>query len=256
MGTSAMKGQERDAELLQTLVFYMEPQLLLLRSANARNVFAVAVPHENMCHPFFTAEVRENVFNRYMDGKADLNFVLRNAAFDKYYLFDLGEAENGNVRMRPIAKSYAEENELFPEPGIFSRSHTHIFKVRQTEGLAVHRFGIDGNWQANDFSHFNAKIANLYGLFSVLRRLDADSAGSEFQERSYMKRLVRDRFWRGGGSYLGFYDDLYDHIRNLNSLEVESIIYQSPGQIVFRGDALAFAEIDQIIEVFPITIPN
>jgi hypothetical protein len=201
-----------------------------------------------MRHPFFAAEVRENVFNKYFDGKADLNYVMRNAVYDKYYMFDLGDAAGGSVRMRPIEKTYAEEHEFFPEPGAFARSHTHTFNPRHTEGVTVHRFGIDGNWQANDFSHFHAKIANLYGLFSVLRRLD--DVEPEIPERAYMRQLVRERFWRGGGSYVGFYDELYDHIRNLSPLEVESIVYQSPGQIVFRGDAAAFAEIDQIVDVF------
>jgi hypothetical protein len=67
----------RRATLIQPLVFYLEPQLLLLESEKSRKVLAVAVPHPRFHHAFFAAEIRDNIVSRYFDGKADLNYAMR-----------------------------------------------------------------------------------------------------------------------------------------------------------------------------------
>lgn len=237
----------RRARLIQPLVFYLEPQLLLLESEKGRKVLALAVPHPKFHHAFFAAEIRDNIMSRYFDGKADLNYTLRNAAYDKYYLFDLSQVKDNDVEMQPFPRGIAEERGYFPDPGAFARSHTLPYNTRDEHGVGVRTFFIDGNWQANDFSHFHSKVANLYGLFSILARLDGDAVDDE---RDYVRTLIRERFWRGGGSYVGFYDQLYDHVRSLQPLEVKAIQYQSPGQISFRGNMHALAEIDQVVEKF------
>jgi hypothetical protein len=109
-------------------------------------------------------------------------------------------------------------------------------------------FRIDGNWSASDFSHFHGKISNLYAMMLILNRMDLP--GVEQVEKAYIKDSIERRFWMGGGSYIGFYDDLFDHVKSLNPLDVERIQYASPGQIALRGDGEAFSDIDRIIDTF------
>ena len=245
-----MRGQQasRSATLLQTLVFYMGPQLLLLRSEINRKVLALAVPHPIMDHAFFAAEIRDHIAARYFAGKSDLNYTLRNAAYHKYYIFDASEFDGNEIIMKSFSKEDAEERGYFPDPGSFSRSHTVQYDLHDTENIGVRTFAIDGNWQANDFSHFHARVANLYGLFSILGQLERPAPDTA--EEGYLRRLIRDRYWRGGGSYVGFYDELFDRVQNLQPLEVKSIQYQSPGKIAFSGNINVLTEIEQLIDRF------
>src|ERR1700730_7213311 len=239
--------QEQTASIVQTLVFYRGPQLILLRSDRDRNVCAIAVTNPDFRQAYFAAEIRDNIVQRYFDGKADLNYAMRNSVADRYYIFDLTDVTDNTVVLRPFSKEIAQQNEYFPDPGMFSRTHTTQYNIRTIPGTVSHVFKIDGNWEARDISYFHTKITNLYALFSSLNKLDGGDAD---EEREFVRNLIQERFWRGGGSYVGFYDDLYDHIRIANPLAVESIQYNSPGQIVFRGDSTVFAEIHQIVDVF------
>ena len=142
-----MIGQQptRHATLIQPLVIYIEPQLLLLRSEKERLVLALAVPHGELEHAFFSAEIREGVASRYFDGKADLNYAMRNAAYDKYYMFDLSEFRDTNVEMKTFPRETAEREGYFPDPGAFARSHTVPYNVRRFEGIGIKRYTIDGS---------------------------------------------------------------------------------------------------------------
>src|SRR4051794_24539354 len=86
-----MRGSRHDktATFVQTLIFYDEPQLVLLRSENGADIIGVAVYRPDMEHPFFACEVRKKAFRRYLEGKADLHYVFKDAVKEKYYFFDL-----------------------------------------------------------------------------------------------------------------------------------------------------------------------
>lgn len=235
----------RRATLIQTLVFYDEPQLILLRSDRGNSVLAVAVPHPELLHAYFACEVREKTFNRYMQGKADLHFVFTDAMRHRYFLIDLQDDGEDEFEMLPLSKEEAAEPEFWPLPGSFSRSHTRPYEGMPEKPAATKTLKIDGTWGANDFSHFYGKTANLYAVFTSLTRLDQQS---DNKERAYLRDSIQTRLWRGGGSYVGFYDDLFDHVQAISPLEIASISYASPGQLVLRGDGEIFPKIDRVIE--------
>src|SRR5258708_133335 len=89
----------------------------------------------------------------------------------------------------------------------------------------------------------------FYALFVVLHRIGGRNNATE---RGFIRKAIQDRFWRGGGSYLGFYDDLMERNRllSLSPLEVAKIQYASPGVISLRGDRKVLSDINDIIEVF------
>ena len=244
-----MKGHSiaKTASLCEVLVFYDGPQLLLLKTDRTYSMLAVAISRNLIKHPFFAVEVKDKVLDRYFDGKADLHFVFKNALGHRYYFFDLETSKNKTVELEKATTDEAQFEPYWPEPGAFSRMHTNPFKLRELAEAALKVFNIDGTWGANDFSQFHGKMSDLYAFYSLLNNLDGSSARTE---RGYMKRAIQERFWQGGGSYLGFYDDLEEHVKSISPLEVARIQYASPGQIAFRGGKDALADIEQIMEVF------
>jgi hypothetical protein len=244
-----MNGRQllRTAKFVQTLIFYDQPQLILLTSDRNENVIGVAISKPDMEYPFFCGEVRNSTFSRYLEGRADLRYLLDDAIRQKYYFLDLKETEGDDIPLIPADADEARNPAYWPLPGAFSRSHTFPYGVRPQSGTATKVFKIDGNWSASDFSHFHGKISNLYAMMIVLHNTETDH--SEL-ERRYIKESIQRRFWAGGGSYVGFYDDLFNHVRISKPLDVAKIVYASPGQIALSGDADAFSDIGRIIEQF------
>jgi hypothetical protein len=237
----------RTAKINEALVYYDEPQLLLLTSDRDVQMIAVAVRRSGMQRPFFSCEVRDKIFDRYLDGRADLHYVFKEARREMYYFFDLENETDGWVSLRKATDAEVQDDTYWPKIGFFSRSHTIQYQLRPVFEDSLQEYKIDGNWEARDFSQFHGKISDLYALFSVLNRLDAKQPISE---RELMKRCIRDRFWQGGGSYVGFYDDLFSHVKSISPLSVARIQYASPGSFALRGNKDALYDITQMIETF------
>src|ERR1700720_1030147 len=95
-----MNGRRNDktATFVQTLIFYDEPQLILLRSETGADIIGVAVSRPDMEHPFFSCEVRKKAFRRYLEGKADLHYLFKDAVREKYFFIDLEGADSIQLR--------------------------------------------------------------------------------------------------------------------------------------------------------------
>jgi hypothetical protein len=238
----------RSATLVEILVFYDEPQLVLLQSSRNFKMLAVAIKHAEMKRPFFGCEISDKYLQKYFDNKADLNYAFDHAIGKAFYFFDLDDGEGDQVSLVRVTADEANTMAYWPKPGFFARSHTSSYNLRTLENSTVQVFPIDGSWSANDFSHLHGKMADLYAFFGAFNRLD--DATVEGQEFDYLRRSIRERFWRGGGSYVGFYDDLLGHVTSIAPLEVERIQYASPGQVAFRGDQHALGDILEIVRVF------
>lgn len=235
------------AEVLHTLVFYDGPQLLLLKTDSGMQMIAVAVTRNEMQQPFFGCEVRPVILQKYLSDKADLHYVFNQASRRRMYFFDLAMRKDSAVPLERAAASELENQDFWPEPGFFARSHTDPIDDRQISG-GERVFKIDGAWEPRDFSRFYNKIEDLYAFLFVTKRIHSGQISRA--ERGYVRRAIETRFWRGGGSYVGFYDDLSARVQNFNPIRVSSISYASPGQIVFRGESSVFAEIDETLASF------
>jgi len=238
------------ATLLEYLIEYDGPQLAVLKSDRNRNMLAHAVYRTDMKEPFFGCEVTDKAFDKYFEGTADLNYAFQRAQSSAYYFFDNAfvEGEGDVVKLRAATPDELQHAEYWPQVGIFSRSHTSLFN-REKRVTALKTFKIDGKWGASDFSHFYGKMSDLYSLFAVLGRISGTAAPIE---RAFLASALRDRLFRGGGSYVGFYDDLdnRNHEHKLAPLEVSRIQYASPGQIDLRGDTMALSSTSDVIAKF------
>ncbi len=89
-----MKAYAKTAALVEELVDYDGPQLLLLKTNRKHYMLAVAVKRPQMSEPFFGVEITDRVFEQYFAQEADLLFAFRRAIGQQYYFFD--EASVGN----------------------------------------------------------------------------------------------------------------------------------------------------------------
>lgn len=243
-----MTQQVAKAKIVEDLVDYDGPQLLLLKTNRNRHMVATAVRAPDMEEPFFGCEITDKTYDSYFDDKVDLHFAFRRAIGRAYYLFDLAASKSDEVNLIKLKAEDAEKPAYWPHVGFFARSHTTKFN-RVAASSALKSYKIDGKWGASDFSHFHAKMSDLYALFGVLDRLDGQHSQTEM---GFIKKTIQERFWQGGGSYVGFYDSLLSRNRvlNLAPLEVAKIQYASPGEISLRGNKSALSEISDIITVF------
>jgi hypothetical protein len=240
---------QKTAKIEQTLVEYDGPQVLLLKSSSKRHMIAVAVTRPGYEHAFFTVEISDKTYDKYFEGTADLHFVFKQAAGGSYFFFDEATATADNEVVLVKAKpGEVEDAALWPKVGFFSRSHTNSFN-RAVRPTSLQCYSIDGKWGADDFSHFHGKMSDLYLTFAAIGRLDGTNAAAE---RDYLKDVIQDRLWRGGGSYVGFYGSLAARNRVVRSvpLEVSKIKYASPGEIELRGQKAALSSIAEIVDVF------
>jgi hypothetical protein len=249
-----MTVQTKTATVVEELVQYDGPQLLLLANDRGRHMFAVAVRHSPMKEPFFSCEVGDRAYDRYFAGTADLHYAFQQAVGNRYYFFDLADSGDGKVRLERATASDVESSAYWPKVGFFSRSHTTSFNL-SVKASAVRHFKIDGKWGASDFSHFHGKMSDLYALFGVIDRLDGANSATE---RGFIREVIKDRFWQGGGSYVGFYDSLLQRnkLLQVSPLEVAKIHYASPGELVLRGNNQALSDIADVMTAFELSTPK
>ena len=243
-----MTAYAKRAEVIEELVEYDGPQLLLLKTSRKRYMLAMAIQREGMEEPFFGCEITDKVYDSYFDQTVDLHYAFQQAMGRNYYFFDLSKAEDDFVELEKAKAEDVDKPSYWPQVGFFARSHTTRFN-RMTAAGETRTFKIDGRWGTNDFSHFHGKMADLYALFGVLDRLGGEHDATE---RGFIRKTIQERFWQGGGSYVGFYDSLMvrNRLLKLSPLEVARIQYASPGEISLRGDHQVLSDINDIIEVF------
>jgi hypothetical protein len=236
----------KTAEIAQVLIFYDEPQLVLLKTNKNNDFIAVAVDRDGLELGFFGCEIRDRNLSSYLAGKADLLFLFQNAVGDHYYFFDLTKADGKSVELEIASPQEASNAAYWPQAGVFSRSHTSAYR-KSNASKATERFLIDGTWGANDFSHFHGKLSDLYAFVGAARRLAGKFAKQEFD---YISGAIKSRLWQGGGSYVAFYDDLVNKVQAISPLEISKIQYASPGEIIFRGDASLFKDVREVMDAF------
>jgi hypothetical protein len=237
------------AKFVQTLVFYDGPQLILLSAANGHHLLAAAVEKEGYQYPFFACEIRDRLFQKYLDGKVDLHYVFRSSDVSKHYFFDYFKINNSEVSLKRASIDDIKNESYYPSPGFFSRDHTHSVDRQVLVSADKQIFNIDGSWEAQDFSRFYAKISDLYSFIAVTA--DLGKSANKFDTKR-ISTFVNRYFWRGGGSYVGFYNDISSEVQSQYPLRVSRIQYASPGQIELIGNSDNFQKLGNVISIFDV----
>lgn len=237
----------RTAYLKQTLVFYDGPQVVLMQSDRGFPMIAVAVdePDEDS-YPMFITEVTDESMRRYLREKVDLRYLFREGS-KRRYLGDWSDLdEQGWLR---ISRADDVTNDAyFPRHGFWSRHHTVEITADVFAADSLAKFAIDGAWDASDFSRFYGKVADLYAYLAITSR----EAAAHFSAltASSVKDIIRGLGWRGGGSYVGFYDSVFAKVDNISPLRVNRIAYASPGTIELKGSEQPLADIERVVASF------
>ncbi|MFC7048639.1 hypothetical protein [Emcibacter nanhaiensis] len=238
------------AKLVKTLVFYDEPQLLLLNSTGKRQdvIIAVAIERDDLEFPFFACKVYRRDWTRYLNGKADLRYLFNRASRREYFFFDLATEKDGEITLNK-AKSVEEfeKPEYWPAHGFFSSSHTVATDEDDYASKCIQVFNIDGMWETIDFSSFYSKVSDIYGILFAQNELNSPKNDSEKEK---LRTSIISRLWRGGGSYSGFYKDLRFALPDMAPLRVNKIQYASPGKIELIGEEFIFSDIMAMLKEF------
>lgn len=233
--------------LKQTLVAFDGPQLVLFQSDRGFPVLALAVEEPtDLSYPLFLAEVTNEQFKRYLDQKVDLRYIYRHAAKRLYYANWAALNTQGWLSVTLAKEAIPEE--YFPDHGFWARHHTIEYAASIYASDTLASFAIDGSWDAADFSRFYGKFADLYAFLTVGTR----ELVQRIPEQSLyaVKGAIRSLGWRGGGSYVGFYDSMFSKIDELSPLRVSRIQYASPGTIELKGDPDALAQVAHVVTAF------
>lgn len=234
------------ASIVETLVFYDGPQLVLLKDESDYVILGIAVEKEGMEYPLFCAAALQRNFTNYMIGKVDLRFVFKATPARRLYFTELPNGSNTCALRRATAKDLTDES-LFPEPGIFSSVHTHLMKDQSYYEDDRQKFLIDGTWEARDFSRFHGRMADTYSLLHIAQRLDRKDITAD--EISYLRSSISEKPWQGGGSYLSFYGGIKDKMALMHPLRVAGIEYHSTGYVDLAGNRQILTDIIKSIDL-------
>lgn len=226
-----MAKQPITAELAQVLLWYDEPQIVLLKREAFRYVIAVAVEIEGHHSPFVGAEISVRQLLDYKMERVDLRYLFMRPDGRKWWVFDL-DSSSSKIELKKIKSSDPLVDDSAPESGFFSRFHDEIADLDVTFANSVQKFDIDGNWDLGEFSQFYGQVSDLYYMFH---------SAAEFQKAGASPvrvRQIQDAFlrpFRGGGSYLALYNDFANDNDRAARLRVSGIKYHSPGYVEVRA---------------------
>ncbi len=238
--------RRRKAQFLGTLVYADEPQLVALRSG-AAYVVALAVPSQSPDESqFFAAAVSEKDWYSYLDGNVDLRYLFTYPKTTRLFTFDMMLMADGVVQMAPWTDKRIPE-EYLPLPRFFSSNHTedfvHLPLAADKESLII-----DGEWDMPEFGKFYQKYAEIYSFIVATKNWMDKQLHADLRRK--IMDAFQDRPFKGGFSYVHFYDTLSSNLLRNERLSLDKIKYASPGYVDVHGRDDIFQEIEEIIPNF------
>lgn len=226
-----MAKTTESAQLLQVLLWYDEPQIVLLSLGTQHYVVGVAIEHDGMHSPFVGAEVSARQLLDYKIQRIDLRYLFMRPDRRKWWLFDLDE-EGESLTLRKLKGDDPLVDDNAPETGFFSRFHAEIQDVHLRSANSTEKFLIDGTWDLGEFSQFYGQVSDLYYMFHNAREFKRPDISAN------RKIQIKDAFlrpFRGGGSYVALYNDFANDNDRAARLRVSGIQYHSPGYVEIKA---------------------
>ncbi len=250
MNTSLVPAlKRRRASVDQTLVYMDGPQVITLKGSRKSHWIAVAIDASDAEYPFLCSQVTIDELLRYFDGHVDLRYLFLYSKLKNYMTFDYAKCGVGEFLMTEIV---LKEKDL-PDKGFFARDHTETIS-HSTLGVSPSRTStdeyvvdIDGNWEFPEFSSFGEKMSGVYSFLHAVNTLSELPVRPITEQKSRLEETFNVHPWRGGFSYVNFYEDLYFSIEKVDRLNVREIAYASPGHITLEGSGSTFVEVQKAL---------
>jgi hypothetical protein len=236
-----------NAEIVQVLQYMDGPQAVLLSRSEDRKIVAVAVDRPNYKYPFLGTEIDYTQWERYRRGFVDLHYLFTLPKWKRWFLFDLGAAENSRVTLQPVEKGAFTQSD-FPDQGFFAYDHSEPIEETKIAGLVTKRFSTDGKWELADFSEFYGKVSDLYAFFLSLKKY-ADGA-TPLAQRRRIRETFADAPLRGGSSYVTLYRSLGSTGGYDERLHTGELKYASAGWVDVHGRPDVFTEMSVALQQF------
>ena len=243
----ARHRRPRAAKYLQTLIFYDEPQLMLLSTEGDSLLIALAIEDDILQDPYLAAEISKDQYGEYLAERFDLRYLFTNPYFKAWYFFEGTQSNNGWYPLYRVTGPEHLKPSVWPGHGLFARDHTEDTQEYSVAYQANETFDIDGSWDFPEFGKFYGQYTDLYVVVHSAEIFANDN------EPHVRKRQLQEAFlkpWRGGGSYVSFYDSLFYAQERQDRLRVGAIKYASPGYVDIKGNPKAFAEMRLLIESY------
>jgi hypothetical protein len=242
------------ASVAQILLWYDRPEIVLLKVNLAEFILAVSSGSDDEGEEdvYVGASMNLTYLAEYQDGKFDLRYALAHANLRRYWTFNFTGHENA-VDLKKVKKSSDIVANSLPDAGFFSREHHVIKAVAQFVPDAVEKFDIDGSWELGEFSRFYGQVEDIYYIFNDIRRFSHPSTSA--QTKLAISNAL-DRPWRGGGSYVGYYDKIANDNAPTAKLRVSGIQYNSPGYVSLHTKKRPFDDIIALLQAYAHNMPE
>lgn len=240
-----MIGDKQKADVVQILLWYDRPEIVLLKTGPLAYVLAVSSGvGDNDGNAYVGASMSPSYLADYQAGKYDLRYAL--ARSRRFWTFNF-DGRDKAVELRKIKRTSPIVTESMPDAGFFSREHHKITDVERFVPDADEKFEIDGSWELGEFSRFYGQVEDVYYIFNDIRRF-ADPATSQKTKDIITEAL--DRPWKGGGSYLAYYTKIANDNAPTAKLQVSGIKYNSPGYVAIRAKQKPFDDMIGLLQSY------
>lgn len=206
------------------------PEVSLLKRKSGKgmqNYIACAVPDDDGCLEFYFVVfvARKNLID-YFNDQCDLRYLFAFATGRKYFTTKSVTAEK--ITIEEFTDSVTEK--FLPDMQFFASNHSVRYGI-DIPVATEQRLLIDGNWDMDEFGSFYTKFADLYSYEQAITYM---ASGDEKKERSVRAAFAAKPF-KGGSSYMGFFNDLKEIIPYRERPALEGIEYHSPGHVDLKG---------------------
>lgn len=226
-----------------------QPMIILLNRVVGKavqNFIACPVPNEDgFLDYYFAVQVGRRYLIDYFDGQSDLRFLFTYAPGRKYFkCTEIPRDIGGVAQLEQFGGDVVED--MLPSPRFFATSHTSNYGVQNAVD-GEQRIKIDGEWEMLDFGKFYQKFSDLY-IYE--RAIEYVNKGENAQKIDEVYRAFSQKPFKGGSSYLNFFDDLLDVIPRQERPVLEGIEYHSPGWVELRGKNEILASVQDSVNAF------
>lgn len=247
------RSKKSEARIVQVLLWYDYPEIVLLQKSSVEYIIAVSAvscseqdSDATSDISYVGAAITKKQLTEYQNQKFDLRYLISHAALRRYWTFRFSGAEQ-EVKLERVTRNSEVLSRSLPESGFFSRSHEKIDLVQQITPNALETFNIDGSWELGEFSKFYGQFEDVY---YICRDLDRYNDGSTSPKTRDDISKAFNRPWRGGGSYVSFYDKIANDNQYENKLLVSGIQYNSPGYVKVKARQDSFDAVITLLQTY------